>query len=430
MKLSRANAAAIAAHIGLAAAILLVGGMPAIARDADPAEAAWEAWHEGRIVEAQNLALSVLSGAPADDRARHLIILTSFLTGDYERSVAQYERLSPDYEDYELMTGVVLEAYKHLDRLDAAALFARRSGRPDNECDWLKRRADNQIAVSLDSTTVIPFAEDNWLGDLMPAIPIELNGKPYLGHLDTGGSFIATSPKMVEELGIEVSQIGTGVANNKATTISVGLVGALKMGDATLTNVPVASLDALSGQVENLIILGTSILSRFLVTWDNGDGRLVLTPRGDDLARKAHMQTFAEDGTTVDFYLAGDHFMWARGAVGGQNVLFFVDTGLVTLDAKGRQPAIGAPAGVIAEWGGDVGDAYFVDSPGPVALGSASREDCSIHVFGDQRNLASFGGLQPGALISHGFLKHFVWTIDFDRRQYSLKEASREDPLD
>ena len=203
----------------ISAISLLVGAMTASAQETDQTEAAWQSWHAGEISDAHDSALQALSLTPADERARHLIILTSFLIGDYEESIAEFELLYPEYEDYETLTRVVLDAYLHLGRYGEAASFAERMSSSENERIWLASRAENPLTVALDSTTVIPFAEDNWLGDLMPAIPIELNGKPYLGHLDTGGDFIATSPKMVEELGIEVSPIGTGVANNQPTTI-------------------------------------------------------------------------------------------------------------------------------------------------------------------------------------------------------------------
>ena len=195
-----------------------------------------------------------------------------------------------------------------------------------------------------------------------------------------------------------------------------------------LTNVPVASLDALSGQVENLIILGTGILSKFLVTWDNGEDRLVLTPRGDDVARQRHVQTFSEGAEAVDFYLAGDHYMWAHGSVGGSDAFFFVDTGLVTLDSRGRQPAIAVPAETLEQWGLPVGESRFIDSPGPIRLGPVSKSECSILVSRSKRNLVLLHGLQPEAIIAHGFLKDFVWTIDFDHHQYLLKEITKAEP--
>jgi hypothetical protein len=37
-----------------------------------------------------------------------------------------------------------------------------------------------------------------------------------------------------------------------------------------------------------------------------------------------------------------------------------------------------------------------------------------VGAAGDQ----SFGGVRIDGLISHAFLKRFVWTIDFDAREY------------
>ena len=414
--------------IVLAVFLASIGIVPALSNGRDQTETAWQMWREGRIEEAHASAQSILQRDPDDDRARHLRIVTSFIAGDYEGGLEQYNSLNSDYAEYDSLTGAVLDAYLHLDRVVEAAAFARRMGRPEPVCTWLQRRADHPMTAALEATTVIPFTEDNWLRDLMPAVPIELNGQPFTGHLDTGGSYIATSPKMVAELGIEVSRTGTGIANNQPTTISLGLVDSLKLGEALLTNVPVASLDALSGQVENLIILGTRILSRFLVTWDNVGGRLILTPRGDPAARERHIGEFSAGGEATRFYLAGDHYMWAHGSVGDRDVLFFVDTGLVTIDDTGHQPGLSVPAETLSRWGVDVSQARFVHDLGPIRLGPGVRKDTSILVARGARNLMEFHGLVPDALISHGFLKGFVWTIDFDRRQYLLAGAAETPP--
>jgi hypothetical protein len=422
--LERLNAEAVLMRrmtfIGLVVFLISVWIVPALADEKDQTETTWQAWREGRIEEAHALAQSIILRDPDDDRARHLRIVTSFIKGDFEGSLEQYQLINKDYAEYDSLTGVVLDAYLHLERLAEAAAFAQRMGRPEPVCTWLQRRADRPMAVELEETTVVPFSEENWLGNLMPAVPIELNGQRLTGHLDTGGSYIATSPKMVAELGIEVGRIGTGIANNQPTTISVGLVDSLKLGEALLNNVPVASLDALSGQVENLIILGTRVLSRFLVTWDNVGGRLVLTPRSNDEARERHVREFSAGGEVTPFFLAGDHYMWAHGAIGDRDVLFFVDTGLVTIDDRGHQPGLSVLAETLARWGVEVGEARFIHDLGPIRLGPAVRTGTSILAARDARNLREFHGLVPDALISHGFLKGFVWTIDFDRRQYLL----------
>lgn len=42
----------------------------------------------------------------------------------------------------------------------------------------------------------------------------------------------------------------------------------------------------------------------------------------------------------MDFYMVPDHYLLAHGAIAGKDAGFFVDTGLVTADAHGRQPGL------------------------------------------------------------------------------------------
>ena len=225
---------------------------------------------------------------------------------------------------------MILDAYLHLDRYQEATAFAEAMGFPESQRAWLEERAARPPTVRLNRTTVVPFAEDNFLGDLMPAVMVELNGTRLVAHLDTGVAFITMSGSRARELGIEVREVGTGVANNQRTSVSNGLADSLTIGDAALTNVEVATVESLTGQLESFVILGTRILSSFLTTWDNGQSRLILTPRGDVAARSRHLaeHTVGVEGT--DLYLRGDHFLWVNGNVDGQDTLMFLDTGLVT----------------------------------------------------------------------------------------------------
>ena len=62
-----------------------------------------------------------------------------------------------------------------------------------------------------------------------------------------------------------------------------------------------------------------------------------------------------------------------------------------------------------------------------VSVGPASREVSSFRVFQDARNLASLGNTSPDVLISHGFFKHYVWTLDFDERKLYLRPVASGD---
>ena len=398
---------------------LLAGfAVPVAAQDAG-----WEAFEGGRFAEASEQARDTLAQQPDDPRARHLRILTSFLTGDFEDMLADYLLLPATYVGRdEALARVVLDAYLHLGRYREATAFAEVMGFPESQRAWLEERAAHPPTVRLDRTTVVPFAEDNFLGDLMPAVMVELNGTRLVAHLDTGGAFITMSGSRARELGIEVREVGTGVANNQRTSVSNGLADSLTIGDAALTNVEVATVESLTGQLESLVILGTRILSSFLTTWDNEEGRLILTPPDDAAARSSHLAEHTGGVTGTDLYLRGDHFLWVNGSVDSQDALMFLDTGLVTLDPRGDQPAGGIRRNVLDDWNVAYADGFT--EPVTVGIGPASREVSSFSVFPDARNLVGLGGISPPVLISHGFFKHYVWTMDFDERKLYLRPVT------
>jgi hypothetical protein len=72
----------------------------------------------------------------------------------------------------------------------------------------------------------------------------------------------------------------------------------------------------------------------------------------------------------------------------------------------------------------DAWDVAYTDGftePLSVSVGSANREVSSFSVFPDRRNLSRLENTGPEVLLSHGFLKHFVWTLDFDEYRLYLK---------
>ena len=393
-------------------------GLPVGAQDGG-----WEAFERGRFVEASTWARDTLANQPDHSRARHLRILTSFLTGDFEDALADYLLLPRDYTGRdEALARVILDAYLHLERYKEAAAFAEALEFPEGQRAWLEIRAARPPTVNLERTTVVSFVESNFLGDLMPAVMVELNGTRLVAHLDTGGAFITMSENRALELGVEVRRVGSGVANNQQTSVSKGVADSLMIGDAALTNVEVATVQSLTGQLESIVILGSRILSSFLTTWDNEQGRLVLTPRDDVAARSRHLAEHATGVDGVDLYLRGDHFLWVNGTIDGQDTLMFLDTGLVTLDPRGQQPAGGILRNVLDSWNVIYTDG-FTESV-TVSIGLATRVVSSFSVFPDTRNLVDLGGLAPSVLISHGFFKHYVWTMDFDEYKLYLQPVT------
>ncbi len=386
----------------------------------------WDSWRAGRFDDVRAIAERTLAQDAGDDEARHLLALWSFVSGRYAEGLGHYVRLHPEYARLDELDAQVLYAYQALRRFDLAADFARRRGRSENQVKLLERQHEEPLNVSLAETTVVPFSRDHMIPDWMPAIPITVNGKEYLGHLDTGGSFVHMSPKMAKEIGLETTFVGTGQANLRETRIEQGLVETLQIGDAVLENVPALALDALEGALQrdgdiaDLVILGTSILEQFLTTWDNKGQRLVLSPRYDPAARRAHFESYVgDDAEPMEFHMALDHFLLGRGAIGEKEATFFVDTGLVTVDPKGRQPGLMISPESFSAYGGtgDFAEPTFADAPGAVRLGPVSLTGQGVWV-NEMQDQHTYLGVKTDALLSYGFLKHCEWTLDFDTRQW------------
>jgi hypothetical protein len=212
----------------------------------------------------------------------------------------------------------------------------------------------------------------------------------------------------------------------------------LELGPITLHNVPVAVHEgalptgpiAEAFGVELGPIIGTNILERFLSTIDAPSRRLLLSQRGDVPARTEHLARLGETHHEAPFALWSDHLMIARGRVGNvPNANIFVDSGLVAGNTEQGQAAILAPQRALASWGVTQPEqGRFAELPGPVAIGTASRSDMTAYVVPNRtwRGFGDWGGIRVDALVSWGFLQHFAWTIDFDRRLYLFKEVNQE----
>ena len=394
----------------------------------------WQLWEAGKFSEARTHAERTLRQDSENAEARHLMVLTSFVNGGYHEGLEHYALLDPDYDRIRELDGLVLDVLKALRQFDRAETFARQVDRSENVVTMLRKQRDNPMKVSLDKTTVVPFSQEHMIPDWMPAIPIEINGREYLGHLDTGGNWVHMSPKMASELGIETVFVGMGRGNNQETTVEQGIVDTLKIGDAVLKNVSATAIAALQGtlrdgkgEISDLVILGNNVLEQFLTTWDNDKQRLVLSPRYDLAARREHFSKYVPDeAMSMDFYRVPDHYLIAHGAIAGRDATFFVDTGLVTVDSNGRQPGLSISSESFKAFGGkgDFTEAGFADTPGPIRLGPVELENQGLYVSPGARGF-SFSGVKTDALLSHGFLKHCVWTIDFDTRTWYLHSAGQ-----
>jgi predicted aspartyl protease len=206
----------------------------------------------------------------------------------------------------------------------------------------------------------------------------------------------------------------------KTARLTHAAVESLTLGDMTVRNLPAQVLD-LRGigpmlGLDNLAgIVGTCLLYRFLSTIDYPAEALVLRPR----AASAPVSAAAIE---VPMQMADDHFLLVSGRLNdGLPLVLFVDSGL----AGG---AFACPRSTLEEAGIERGSTQVVKGRGgggelaawpfdvaALSVGGVRREGLQGIAGAFPPKLEWAYGFRIGGLVSHGFLRTYAVTFDFDR---------------
>jgi hypothetical protein len=418
------------AGFGLTAA-RLVGRQPQGAIAARPA---WAAWRAGDFALARERGTELVADGQAVDEARHLLVLVAAVLADYDEAISAHQLIGPRYHRLAELDEPVLWAYVHRDDVAGAVAFADRRGfsRRHAVAQRLRLALERPLGVEIKGLAEVPFTDDP-LTPLMPGFDARLNGQRTVARLDTGGSFVHLSAEAAAAHGIETVASEREFAALRWHTVRHG-VADLELGPIRLRNVPVAVHEGAlpTGPIAAAFgvglgpIIGTNILERFLATVDAPGRRLLLSRRGDENARAEHLAELGAARHQAPFALWSDHLMIARGRLcdaAGANL--FVDSGVVAFTAEQGQAALLASRGALTSRGIALPpDGLFADLPGSVAIGTASLDGLTAFPIPDSRwrDFGDWGGIRVDALVSWGFLRHFSWTIDFDRRTYLFGE--------
>lgn len=383
-------------------------------------EAAWTAWEKGDVAEAETLASAAADG----DARRHLLFLCAFVTGHHNEALEHYRLIRASYPRFTELGQPVVDAYLHLGRYAEAERFAHAAGMDEPLCGELAQRAAHPLGVTLDRVAEIPFA-DHHLAGFFPAVEAQIEASPVLVHVDTGGTFLHMNLDRARELGIDLTPGREGRHGMRPVQTHRGIAATFRLGDVLLENVPVVALPSLTGG-QDFIMLGTNILQQFLATLDYPAGRLILSPRRDAALREEHLAMLPRHRVQIPFHMWGDHYMFARGGLGERRDLnFFIDSGLISLrpDGRGglRQAALWCTRAHLMEWGLDPAALrrWPFECPLPVSLGPLEQTDLLV-LPRRSDPVESLGGVRIDGLLSHGFLRSYSWTIDFDEHQYTF----------
>jgi Aspartyl protease/Tetratricopeptide repeat len=275
----------------------------------------------------------------------------------------------------------------------------------------------------------IPFTQT----DPLPIIQVKVNSEQVYFLIDTGASEVYINPELAKKAGATLfgNTPGTYGGGLKADT-GHGRVDQLELGDFVIHNVPVNVLntrrfDAVARGKHVDGVLGTVMFAHFLATIDYPHGQLILRRKTKDLLRQVEDQAQAAKGIVVPFWLAGEHFMVARGQINhGKPLLFFADTGLAgggfaCPKATIQEAAIRLPQGaaVVGQGGGGKVRAvpFKVEE---LSFGAATEWDVQAFAGVFPEAIEYSESFRIGGIVSHQFFRPYALTLDFTGMRFFL----------
>jgi hypothetical protein len=267
--------------------------------------------------------------------------------------------------------------------------------------------------------------------DPLPLFSVQVNGRQAYFMLDTGAPNLIIDPDFAKELGLKMTGGFNGTfAGGKRANVRDVLVPSFRIGSVTLHNLQSSALPTrpipFFGDKRVDGIIGTIFLSAFLATVDYPNKRLVLRPRS---ASAAFEQSLGPNATTIPFWYVPDHFLLARGSVNALNdQLFLVDSGMAGGGFGPSQETVAAAnigldeirTGTGVGGGGAVTVIPFTLDR--LCLGTACQANVGGLYTPQGSPLQNFP-FKVAGIVSHQFLEHFAWTIDFDAMRMVLQST-------
>jgi hypothetical protein len=406
------------------------GAKPTAAAGRDQILASAETLYvEGQFASADSLYARILSTAPRDTsalRGRGAVALLENRVSDAKR---WYQALLARVPDHRGARRALAECCARSDDLAGAAAMLKATGR-DAQARQLESFAGRTPYRADPRTAEVTFVQT----DPLPVLQVSVNGSaPAFFIIDTGAAELVLDDAFADSVNARTFGADSGTfAGGKRASFLYGAVDSVSLGGITVRDVPVQILStrrfagAAGGRRVDGII-GTVFLYHFLATLDYPRGKLVLRPRGEAERREVERAAAAESAVVIPFWMVGDHYMVARGRINSSPpLLWFIDTGLAgagftcpeaTVKAAGidlsKVPSFDGMGG-----GGAVKVTPFgVDS---LMLGPVLQRSVYAFYGPFPPTLEKGLGFRIAGLLSHGFLRRYRLTMDFDRMRYFL----------
>lgn len=376
----------------------------------------------GDMQEATDILAPMLQGETPPPQAIYLSAQIAYIGGKYAEAERFYQTLLNDHPDYTAKAKLGLKyVYYQTNQYQKAQavtdagesgmgdMMRAFGGKEPYKVNW----ADREEAV-------IPFV----VTDPLPVIPVEVNGKRLRLIVDTGAGETYLNESAAQAMGIDpvATEVGE-YAGDVTVETKYGIVDSMRLDNVTLESVPVhiADTSAFSNLYDFDVdgVIGTGVFRQFHVTMDYLSGALILKPRG--------LQTEIESVVAeMPFTIAGTHFLHCKAFVNDKEMNLFLDSGLATesslLLPRGSMEYAGIPIpethpedGVGGLGGNGYEMGYFtVDTFKMGNLPTVSEMQGEYGIFPEGAYYDDEIGTFEDGIISHTYLKNYIWTIDFD----------------
>ena len=382
-------------------------------------EEGWALWSKAELEKAEKIAEAYLDA----DEGKHLKGNILQVNGKYLEAIELYNSISSEYNEYEKVQISKLNIYLfHLKELDKAKALI--DGINNKDATIYAASINKPLTLECSGTFTVPMLVTEPLNPFIPIVSGEINGTKQNIAFDTGANFLVMSKAAAESMGISYnsSLFFIGKQGYSTSKMWVGVVDNLVLGkDVKLKNVPVTIMEEMNTEI---IIFGTNILKEFYTTIDYPNNQFVFTTKDKPELVRAHQKRYA--GNEMNFIMWSDHYMMGKGSYNDKRINMFFDSGLVV---------VGQANGAIAQsW-------LCLSKESMENLGIEEKDNTStraVTATNDVLNFAgidnenvilslsgidefSFGGIMCDLLVSHGVLKHYAWTIDFENMKYIFK---------
>lgn len=264
--------------------------------------------------------------------------------------------------------------------------------------------------------------------DPLPIVSLTVDGKQGYFIVDTGGAELIIDPDFATSLNLPDFGSTNGMfGGGTRAPVRHSRISKLDLGEFALREVPVtllstAKFSSVGGGRPIAGVLGTSIFYWFTTTIDYPRGMLTLQLSYDPVRDQP------SGATVLPMLMAGDHFILSPGQIGdAAEGLMFIDTGLAG-------PMFAAPDSTLIEAGIAIGEKSYEGGSGGGPIRVIPVEAKSVRL-GPIKQLYATGlaGIFPPALehrfgyriaglLSHGFLRDYAVTFDFERMVLVLSQ--------